>query len=240
MPPSAEVSGRYLRRWPKPMISSSMPSAAKSGTKAGTTPAAHWASDRWMAVSWPGGGPRTQRRRGGHERRALEGGIGSREGRQQGGMAGAEGREEVGVGRVARRIRPLAVRPRHGRGHGDVPGGPAMDVAGMPEEVLNLPGRARRDGGVQAGRVGRVGQPGALVTQSGDVRRDLHPDPAFAAQDVEAACEVGGKVAGEDDLAAVSGCSNARRTACSHWRVRPRRAASSGRPRRGGRRRRGA
>ena len=52
-PPAAGAAwGWYLRRWPKPMISSSMPSAANPAGYSGAAPAASSASARWMAVSW--------------------------------------------------------------------------------------------------------------------------------------------------------------------------------------------
>ena len=46
-------------------------------------------------------GPERERRRGGHERRALEVRVGVAQGRDQGGVTVAVGGDEVGVGRVA-------------------------------------------------------------------------------------------------------------------------------------------
>ena len=62
----------------------------------------------------------------------------------------------------------------HGvRAFGDVPGRPAVDVPGVPEQVLDLPGRARRDRCVQAGPGGRVREQVSLSAQRVDVFGDF-------------------------------------------------------------------
>ena len=53
----------------------------------------------------------------------------------------------------------------------DVPGGPAVHLAHVPDQVAHPPAGAGRDGGVRPGAPGRPGQQGALVPQRGDVLR---------------------------------------------------------------------
>jgi len=49
-----------------------------------------------------------------------------------------------------------------------------VDVPGVPQQVLDLPGGAGRDGCVQAGPFGGVGERVALMAQRVDVFVDVH------------------------------------------------------------------
>jgi hypothetical protein len=49
-----------------------------------------------------------------------------------------------------------------------------VDVPGVPQQVLDLPGFARGDGGVESGPAGRVGEQVTLAAQRVDVLSDLH------------------------------------------------------------------
>ena len=56
---------------------------------------------------------------------------------------------------------------------GDISGGPPVHVAQVAQQVLDLPGRARRHRRVQAGPLGRLGQQGSVPPQCRDVLVDL-------------------------------------------------------------------
>ena len=89
--------------------------------------------------------------------------------------ADAEPREQVRVGRAATQDVLLRRTVEHGvRALGDVPGRPAVDVPGMPEQVLDPPGRAGRDGRVQTGPGGRGREHVTLPAKRVDVLGDLH------------------------------------------------------------------
>ena len=93
----------------------------------------------------------------------------------QRGMARPEPVEQFGVGRAAAQYL-LFRRPVQDviRAFGNVPGGPAVDVPGMPQQVPDLPGRARRHGRVKPGPFGRIGEQVALAAQHVNVLSDLH------------------------------------------------------------------
>ena len=127
--------------------------------------------------------PRPERQRGrrGDERGALHRGIRRGQGLHERGMAVPEPGDQPGVVRAAaqdllfgRAVEDLV------QAFGDVPGGPPVDVAGVPQQVLDLPGRTRRNGGVEPGPFGRIGQPLALTAQGIDVLSDLHRDQLSA------------------------------------------------------------
>ena len=104
-----------------------------------------------------------------------QGRIGVAQGLDQGGVAGAEPGEQVRVGRAAAQNLVLGRPVEHGvRAFGDVPGRPPVDVPGVPQQVLDQPGRARRYGRVQPGAFGRVREQVAVAAQCVDVFGDLH------------------------------------------------------------------
>src|ERR1700733_4046073 len=90
-------------------------------------------------------------------------------------MAGPEPGQELVIrgapGQDLRLRRPLEDLSR---ALGKVPGRPPVDVAGMPQQVPDLPGRARRDRRVQPGPLRGVGEQGTLEAQRVDVLGDLH------------------------------------------------------------------
>ena len=222
--------GWYLRRRPNPMISSSMPSAAKSALVLGRR-----AGGALRVGPVDGGlvglppGPERQRGRRGYERGALHRGIGRGQGLRERDVAVPEPGEQPGVVRAAaqdlllgRTVEDLV------RAFGDVPGGPPVDVAGVPQQVLDLPGRTRRDGGVEPGPFGRIGQPFALAAQGVDVLGDLHRGQLSARRMSRAWARSAGYSLVNVTSRPSAGCANVRLTACSHCRVRPSLAASTG------------
>ncbi len=121
-------------------------------------------------------GPERERARGRRqEGPAVQVGRGGEEGVDQGAVARAEPVDEDGVVRLLRPDRLLA-RLVHRRRPTvpEVGGGPAVHMAGVQDEVPQPPLRAGRDGGVELGAGGGVGEQAALVAQGVDVCGDLH------------------------------------------------------------------
>ena len=139
--------------------------------------------------------PRPERQRGrcGHEGCALQGGIGRGQGLHQRGMAGPEPGEQLGVGRAATQYLRLRRPVEDLTGAlGDVPGSPPVDVTGMPQQVPDLPGRARRHGRVEPGPFGRIGEQVALAAQHVNVLSDLHSGQLSARRMSRARARSGG------------------------------------------------
>jgi hypothetical protein len=90
-------------------------------------------------------------------------------------VAGPEPSEQAGVVGAAAQDLLLGRTVQDLAGSlGDMPGGPAVDVSGVPEQILDQPGRTRRHRGVEPGPFGGTGQRFALVADCVDVLGDLH------------------------------------------------------------------
>ena len=180
---SSDRSGPVrLRPAAKPVISSSMPSAAKAGANAvsgsAAAPAAlraAWASKRWIAVSCALRRAQNASGDAREEGRACHVRVSLAQRANQRGDAFSVAADEVRVGRgAAEDVRLVGRADDLRRLLGNMPRGPAVHVCLVPDHVAHAPPWTRRNPRGEAGGLRGVREQPAISFHRRDVLSDLH------------------------------------------------------------------